>query len=229
MKKKEIKSFKKIIKKLFKEIQNDKVQRLEDELIKNINAFSEMEEIEKEYWKELIQYLTSTKEKGDISRCLLLQESKEILCHTLDVYCVAKKIIKNLKKKGISLEEENLIYHSIIFHDIAKFDEKYHKLGKHNENLPHNISNIISKEIKEVIRVHRGKFAPKEKLIIESAIVRMADKIANLQTAKKRYEKRVEKYEKSLEKIKKSMSGKELKKDFKIFKKVCKKVKNTRV
>ena len=167
-----------------------------------------MELSENECEKELTEYLE--------------KKVKKTVAHSKRVLEICKKIVTYYDD---DLEEEmkKLLYISAMFHDISKFDDNK---KRHHKEAKKVLKSMFQKgkQLKKVCRIiacHKGKFNPKDDILIPAAILRIADKIDKIN--KDKIDDFVDKYSSSMEKIKESFikNGK----DFEKFKEACDKVK----
>lgn len=131
------------------------------------------------------------------------QGQKKIRVHSERVYKICKEIYGKLPSTVVQQINKKMLYRAAFLHDIAKFDDN----GIHNM-----IAGIIIKEyfneldcddfarLCSVIRCHRKRFDPDKNVIIEAAILRMADKIDKV----RRNQKKVKKLKKACKVYKKN-------------------------
>ncbi len=162
-----------------------------------------------------------------MNRSHAMKRLKKKAQHSKRVRRFSEQIVDQLEEKGMWLDSD-LLNKAALLHDIAKFDDE----KKHNRKAKKAIAKEYKKytqkdmdkqELKElgaVIKAHKGTFDPPKSVALEAAVLRMADKIDKTARAEKKAKKA---YKKHLHDIKKShlLGGK---KNFKRFKKACKKV-----
>lgn len=170
-----------------------------------------MELSEDECEKELTKHLKNNSKS----------KIEKTVAHSKRVLEICKKIVTYYDD---DLEEEmkKLLYISAMFHDIAKFDDN----KRHHEEAENVLKSMFQndKQLEKVCRIiacHKGKFNPKDNILIPAAILRISDKIDKIN--KDKIDDFVDKYSSSMEKIKESFikNGK----DFEKFKEACDKVK----
>lgn len=146
-------------------------------------------------------------------------DEEEVREHTKRVVDICLQIVNKLEALGYH-PNRDLLERSAIFHDIAKMknDEKHHKIAK-KVLKKHFYEDDELKKICSIIKAHKGKFEPLEKVELEAAVLRISDKIDKIN--KGDLNKFWKSYRKSLEKIKKNFkrrqySFKRVKKSFDI-------------
>lgn len=105
----------------------------------------------------------------------LFSKAIKTIEHSIRVRYICEEIVCELNKE-IQIEiNTTLLYRAAILHDIAKFDgeDKHHKKAKNILKM----QGVESKKVFSIIKAHKGKFTPNDNVIVESAILRMADKI----------------------------------------------------
>lgn len=154
--------------------------------------------------------------------------AEEKLEHAGRVRKISGRIADRLEKQGCFCVDRPLLLNAAQLHDIAKLDNdrKHHKKAKkaikkeYRKLTGEKLAKRDRKRLGAVIQAHKGSFDPPDHVALEAAVLRMADKID--QTARgKRHAKKS--YKKHMKKIKDSGCF-DRKKDYKRFKKACKKV-----
>ena len=122
-----------------------------------------------EAYEILNEYLDSCKVRK--------KEKKKITKHTRKVVDICHQITNELESLGYHPDQE-LLDLSAIFHDIAKMknDEKHHKIAK-KVLKKHFYEDDELKKVCSIIKAHKGKFEPLEKVELEAAVLRISDKI----------------------------------------------------
>lgn len=157
---------------------------------------------------------------GDVSE----EKKKHLHLHTLRVVELCMYFEDKLNRKDLDVA---LLHQAAWCHDIAKFDDKdHHHEKKVVKKVLRQYTRADVSDILLVITNHKGDFE-KDNFPLESAILRICDKLDKFTKGQKDAS---EKCEKSYEKIKKSCKDLE---DFpwedfkKIYKKLYKKLKKT--
>ena len=102
---------------------------------------------------------------------------KKITKHTRRVVDICHQITNELESLGYHPDQELLDLFAI-FHDIAKMknDEKHHKITK-KVLKKHFYEDDELKKVCSIIKAHKAKFEPLEKVELEAAVLRISDKI----------------------------------------------------
>lgn len=153
-------------------------------------------------------------------------------------YKHTEKVVELCKKfsQSLHIDNETLVLKAAWLHDIGKpSEDKYEKMGLRDEKHKHNSTEILSgilhdfdyndnaaNDILEIILWHRGDFLPR-RLQLESAVLRICDKLAKYEKGKKDAKRKcknnikeiieyleynIEKFEKIYEKLKEQEKNK---------------------